>query len=72
MCQLCVEWERQKLTSREAFSAINEMLETSQDEDYIQHLIDLSEKIIDSEVPSNELDTDEDTLWWNITHPEED
>jgi hypothetical protein len=63
MCQLCVEWEKQRLTAREALSAIGEMINTAKTEEQVDHLFELSDRIMDTEVPFDEQDKDADSLW---------
>jgi hypothetical protein len=62
MCLICVEWEKQRMTSKEAMKAIGESLLHS-NKVHTEHLIDLSEKIISSEVPLNATDSEADALW---------
>lgn len=71
MCILCTEWEREKITSKEAFRAIGEMLTTSKDKDQIKHLEELSEKIIQKEVPPANIDDQADQDWWNHEYEDE-
>jgi len=65
---LCVEWEKQKITSREAFGAINEMLSTTKDKKQVKHLQDLSEKIISAEVPETKADEELEKSWSDETY----
>ena len=71
MCILCTEWERERLTSKEAFRAIGEMISTSKDKDQVKHLKELSEKIIQKEVPLNDTDDQADQDWWNHSYEDE-
>ena len=54
MCRICVEWEKGKMTAEEAFSAIGEMLATEESEEKVNHLLDLSGKVLDKENPFDE------------------
>lgn len=63
MCMLCVEWEKRKITTKEAFGAIGEMLSATKDAKQIKHLTDLSNKILDEEVPFADIDADLDASW---------
>lgn len=67
MCIICLEWEKQKLTSKEAFRAIGEMM-TPENQ---KHLEELSEKILQKEVPTTESDSQADADWWNHTHSDD-
>lgn len=67
MCIICIEWEKQRLTSKEAFRAIGEMM-TPQTQ---KHLEELSEKILQKEVPLAEVNDQADQDWWNNTHEED-
>ena len=62
MCMLCVEWEKGKLTSKEAMQALSEMLNTEEDETKLAHLFELSDKIIDKDIPFGVNDFDLDYL----------
>ena len=44
------------MTSEEAFSAIGEMLSNEKDEEKINHLFELSDKVLDQEDPFDEWD----------------
>lgn len=68
MCYLCIEWEKQRMTSKEAFRAIGEILHTSKDKNELAHVRELSEKILSSEVPETESNPQMDEDWWNSTH----
>lgn len=67
MCMLCIEWEKQRITSKEAFKAIGEMM-TPQTQ---KHLEELSEKILQKEVPMVDTDKDVEEAFWNSTHDED-
>jgi hypothetical protein len=67
MCIICQEWEKQKLTSKEVFRAIGEMM-TPENQ---THLEQLSEKILQKEVPETESNQQADEDWWNATHSED-
>jgi hypothetical protein len=64
---LCVEWEKQKITSKEAFRAMGEMMIPENQ----KHLEELSEKILSKEVPETETNKDIDEAFWNATHQED-
>ena len=72
MCLLCVEWQKQKITAKEAYRAIGEMLTTAKDDAQVQHLTELSDKILEQEVPTTYVNPDADQAWWNSTHPEDE
>jgi hypothetical protein len=67
MCIICIEWKKQKLTSREAFKAISEMMNPQTQ----KHLEELSEKILQKEVPEVETNTEVEEAFWNETHQED-
>ncbi len=56
MCILCVEWEKNKMTSQEVYKAIGEMINTSKDKAQAAHLQELSDKIMEKELPLTEAD----------------
>lgn len=70
MCIICTEWQKQKMTSQEAYRAIGEFM-ISADEKQVAHLMDLSEKIINQEVPNVAKDDEADHAWWKATHKSE-
>lgn len=67
MCIICTEWEKQKITSKEAFRAIGEMMTPKTQ----KHLEELSEKILQKEVPEPETNKDAEEAFWNATHQED-
>lgn len=71
MCAICIEWEKERLTSKEAFKAMGEVIGITEDENVIQHLQDLSEKIIAKEIPPSESNEQVDQDWWDSTHTED-
>ena len=58
MCLLCVQWEKEKMTSKETLSALGEMLDTEEDEKKREHLYDLADRVINKEVPYSDLNSD--------------
>lgn len=67
MCIICAEWEKGKMTSKEAFRAIGETMSTSTQ----KHLEELSEKILSKEVPLTETNAEAEEAFWNATHRED-
>lgn len=65
MCNLCVEWEKGKLTAKEAMGAIGELIASGKDK---EHLVELSERILDKEVPISENDDELNKSWYEETH----
>lgn len=51
MCKICVDWEKGKMTSKEAMGAIREVIGPASGEDN-EHYIKLAGKIMDKEVSS--------------------
>lgn len=45
MCVLCVMWEKEKLTKKEALNAALEMIETSKDDETYYHMFEVLEKL---------------------------
>jgi hypothetical protein len=58
MCLLCVQWEKEKMTSKETLSALGEMLDTEEDEKKREHLYDLADRVINKEVPYSDMNSD--------------
>jgi hypothetical protein len=58
MCLICLDWQKGNMTSKEAFSAINEIVSTEKDETKLKHIFELSNKILEKEAPYSEWDED--------------
>lgn len=68
MCAICVEWEKGKLTSKEAYRNLGEALSATEDETVKSHLMDLSEKILEKELETKKVDDEIDHRWWQENH----
>lgn len=64
MCRICVEWELGKLTTKEAFRNLGELINSTDDEETKDHLFDLSNKLLDEEVPYEERDQELEGQWY--------
>lgn len=51
MCQICVDWEKGKMTSKEAMRAIGEVIGPAQGDEN-EHYIRLAERIVNKDVSS--------------------
>lgn len=72
MCIICVDWEKGHLTSKEAFNAVGEVLGVTEDEKIIEHLLDLSNKILDKDLPSVVVDEELEEAYWKEMHSDEE
>lgn len=72
MCTICDKWRSKKITSEKAFSSISKILKISTNQRQIEHLVKLSDEIMDSEVPLSEQNQELDEVWWNQTHKKEE
>lgn len=62
MCIICNEWQKGSMTSKEALANIGEMIgDPNNSEEDMEHLLNLSGKIVDKEIPFIEWDSDEST-----------
>lgn len=68
MCIVCLDWEKGKLTNKEAMKNLGEMLNSTKDDGIRDHLFGLSNKIIDSEFPPIAVDEELDLKWWEESH----
>jgi hypothetical protein len=68
MCIVCLEWEKGKLTSREALRNLGEMI--AADSKDTEHYLKVSEKILDKEVPMGDTDDELDQKWHEENHDE--
>ena len=59
-CIICTEWQKELMSSKEALANIGEMIENpNNSEEDVLHLLELSNKIVDREVPFEEWQTDD-------------
>lgn len=61
MCIICKDLEN--LTTEEAMRNIGEALISTNDKEKIKHLIDLSDRVMDKDVPMPESNPDLDENW---------
>lgn len=61
MCLLCIQFEKEKMTTKEIVDAVGEMLEFEDDEEKRLHLFELINKVMDKE----ESLTNENTVYIN-------
>jgi hypothetical protein len=59
-CIICLEWQKELMSSKEALANIGEMIENpNNSEEDVLHLLELSNKIVDREVPFEEWQSDD-------------
>ena len=68
MCIICTEWSKGKMTAKEAFRAIGETMNS--DLKQVEHLTELSDRIMDTEIPLNTRNEQAEKDFWNSTHRE--
>lgn len=61
MCQLCVEYNKGNMTTKELLNNIGELVDSEKDEDNQKHLFELADKAISKEMPFEEWDNDSQT-----------
>lgn len=67
MCKICEEWRSKKLNAKELFTKIKTEMDAikekgvSGNQEKWFHLMDLSEKILDQEIPFTESDPDSES-----------
>ena len=66
---MCVEWTKGKLTSKEALRNLGELINVGEETEK-DHYWGVIDKIMESELPTNETDEDLDAAYWNETHKE--
>lgn len=69
MCDVCAPWKAKQITAKEAMNQIGLLLKNA-DAKQSEHLMNLSSKILDHEVPMTERNADADHKWWDAHHPE--
>jgi hypothetical protein len=62
-CYICSEWELGKMTEKEAYRALGEVLQFETDQEARDHLFGLSERILDKENKLEEFNEQTDYLW---------
>lgn len=71
MCKVCIQWEKGKLTDKEAIRTSGEMIQSFEnDEETVQHYWDLVNKILDKSTGTNDSNQEMDETWWKETHEE--
>ena len=63
MCIICKDLDN--LTPEEAMRNIGELLISTSDKEQIQHLIGVSDRLLDKDVPMEDTDPGLDANWWN-------
>lgn len=66
MCIVCLDWQKGKLTSKEALRNLGELINT--DTDKKDHYWRVLDQIMESELPVMEADSDLDKAYWDETH----
>lgn len=70
MCIICVEWEKGKMTAKEALNALGEMMDPFDAKDN-KHYLEAYGKILDKEVPMNDTDPALDKAWQDNRNDDE-
>ena len=68
---VCVEWEKGKLSNKEALKVLGEVIKTNKDDKKAKHYFDVVDKILDKEVPLSDTNEELDQKWHEETHTEE-
>lgn len=68
MCIICVEWQKGNITSKEAMRNIGEALLVADSQEAREHFYEVTDMILDKELPSSEVDEEIDERWWKETH----
>lgn len=68
MCIVCKDWELGKLTNKEAFRNLGEMIASAEEEGEKNHLIETYEKILDKELPVTDNDEELNKSWHDENH----
>lgn len=67
MCIVCLEWEKGKLTAKEALNNLGELMQGASLAGKA-HYDDVVEKILDKEVPVSHADEELDQKWHDEMH----
>lgn len=66
MCIICKDLDN--LTPEEAMRNIGELLIGTNDKEQIKHLIEVSDKVMDKDIPMKDSDPGLDETWFNETY----
>lgn len=61
MCQLCIEYNKGKMITKELLSNIGEMVDSNEDQEQQKHLFELADKAISKEMPFQEWESEDST-----------
>ena len=64
--------EKEKMTAKETMSALKEMLEFETEEQVVEHLKQLADRVVSKEVPFSDWDSTEDTGYLEELQEKED
>lgn len=67
MCIVCLEWEKGKLTNKEALRNLGELINTDGDLGN-EHYFGVIDKIMDEELKIKVVDEELDNEWWKETY----
>lgn len=67
MCVICIQLAKGKITHKEAFRAMGEIINPENQ----KHLEEVADNILNQEVPMKDTDPEADKEFWNLTHEEE-
>lgn len=56
ICIVCLDWQKGKITSKEAYRNIGEIFSSTKNKETKAHLLDLSEIILEKELKSKDID----------------
>lgn len=65
---MCKDWKAGRLTSEEALKNLGEMIIGTKDSRKSKHYFEVSEKILDKEVPTSDTDEELDKNWHDENH----
>lgn len=70
MCSICDDWKNNKIDSKQAFERIKDALQNASPKT-TGHLTNLSDTILDKEVPMTETDENADRQWTDELYNED-
>jgi len=74
MCIICKEWASSKVKIGPTLKKVAKKLKNAKTEQEKQHLWELSDRILEDDSPTKQINESIDSLWWDATHkkdPEE-
>lgn len=72
MCQICKDLKDKKLTSYQAYEALGKMAQGKLTKEQREHILEVSDKILEGEVPVYQVNKEVEEAWHNSMYKKDD